>query len=166
MLTIRPEEAADRDAIRSVVAAAFPNDVEARLVDALRDNGRLLLSLVADRDGVVVGHVGISPVTLDGNAAGVGLAPLAVTPGCQRNGIGSALVQELVAQCRAGDRRFIVVLGEPAYYLRFGFTPAAERGLGNEYGAGAEFMVLELRRGGIPPAGGLIRYAPEFATVP
>jgi putative acetyltransferase len=161
--TVRPETLADVTAIRHVHVASFPTVDEARLVEALRANGRLSVSLVAVEAERIVGHVAFSPVTLSGGDGGVGLAPLAVWPTFQRRGIGAALVRDgLVSAERAGFR-FVVVLGEPAYYRRFGFEPASRWGLRDEYGGGAAFQVLELRAAALSAAAWLVRYAPEFA---
>jgi putative acetyltransferase len=164
--SIRPEGPADIAAIRRVLEAAFPTAAEARLVERLRDGGHLLISLVAEEDGAVVGHIAFSPVQVDGAApagGGVGLAPVAVLPGHQRQGLGGRLIREGLAACERAGYEFVVVLGEPAYYRRFGFDRAARRGLGNEYDAVEEFMVLELKGGAIPTSGGMVRYGPEFA---
>jgi putative acetyltransferase len=165
-VSIRPEALTDAAAIRRVLEAAFPTAAEARLVDLLRASGRLRISLVAERNGELVGHIGFSPVQVDGEAAGetgIGLAPLAVLPYDQRQGIGSRLIREGLEACARAGYGFVVVLGSPEYYPRFGFTRADRRGLGNEYGADEEFMVLELRGGRLPANGGLVRYGPEFA---
>lgn len=166
-MTIRPEEPRDLASVHAVNAACFPTEVEARLVDALRAAGNLTLSLVAERDGEVVGHVAFSPVTIDGapEPRGVGLAPLAVLEPHRRAGLGAALVREGLERCRSAGWAFAVVLGDPAYYGRFGFRPARELGLHDEYGGGDAFQALELIPG--VPAGrsGLVRYAPQFAIV-
>jgi putative acetyltransferase len=162
VVSIRAEAAGDRDAIHAVHAASFPSDAEARLVDALRDAGRLSLSLVASDQGDIVGHVAFSPVSLRGASAGVGLAPVAVLPAFRRRGIADGLIREGLAACRALGSRFVVVLGEPGYYRRFGFMPASGWGLEDEYGGGDAFQALELEPGALPPAGGLVRYAEEF----
>jgi putative acetyltransferase len=94
----------------------------------------------------------------------LGLAPLSVTPEHQRTGIGSQLVQAGLAAAFAAGIRFVVVLGHPGYYPRFGFRRAAELGLHNEYGADEAFMVLELRPGSLPSGGGVVRYGAEFAA--
>jgi putative acetyltransferase len=165
-LSIRPEGPADADAIRRVLEAAFPTPAQARLVELLRAAGHLLISLVAEEDGIIVGHIAFSPVRVDGAAAegaGVGLAPLAVLPDHQCRGIGSRLIRDGLEACERAGYGFVVVLGEPALYRRFGFDRADRRELGNEYWADEEFMALELREGVIPEAGGIIRFGPEFA---
>ncbi len=164
-LEFRLEETSDQRAIYQVHQTAFPTEAEARLVDALREAGRLTVSLVAAVEGEIVGHVAFSPVTVDGvECGGLGLAPVAVRPEWQRRGIGARLIESGIAVCRACGHRFVVVLGEPAYYARFGFTRADVVGLANEYGAGPEFMVLNLGNEGPLPTG-LVRYAPEFSVV-
>lgn len=164
MYFCRPEHSADIAAIRGILERAFPTPAEARLVDALRAAGRLALSIVASDGKSLVGHVAFSPVRV-GDATGLGLAPMAVLPPHQGKGVGALLVREGIASCVQRDCGFLVVLGEPEYYGRFGFGRASERGLDNEYGADAAFMVLELRAGALPADGGLVRYAPEFALV-
>jgi putative acetyltransferase len=166
VITIRPERPGDEAAIRAVHGAAFPSDDEARLVDRLRASAQARVSLVAEVAGAVVGHILFSPVSLvapPASGQGLGLAPLAVLPGHQRRGVGSALVREGLAACRQQGHPFVVVLGHPGYYPRFGFRRASALGLGNEYGADEAFMVLELQPGAVPEGGGLVRYGPEFA---
>jgi len=161
----RPDDAA---AIRDVLLAAFPTDVEACLVEALRAAKRLLVSLVAEDAGRVVGHIAFSPVrvnTFPANTGGVGLAPLAVIPDYQQRGIGGQLVRDGLAACARAGYDFAVVLGEPGYYSKFGFARASQYGLGNEYGVDDEFMVLALCAGGIPTTQGVVCYAPEFLLV-
>ncbi|MCI0380318.1 MAG: N-acetyltransferase [Gemmataceae bacterium] len=162
---IRPERESDQAAIHAVHASAFPTPVEARLVDALRGASRLTVSLVAEVDGLVVGHVALSPVTIAGAADGLGLAPVAVLPVHQRCGIGGLLVKESLAAAAQLGAGLVVVLGAREYYGRFGFQPAADWGLMDEYGGGSAFQVIELRAGAIPRGAGLVRYAPEFAIV-
>ena len=161
-MIVRPEAPADRNAVRAVHAASFPTLDEARLEDALREHGRLLVSLVAETDGRVVGHAAFSPVELAGATGGAGLGPVAVLPAFRRRGIAERLVREGLDACRRLGLRFAVVLGDPAYYARFGFEPAGRRGLSCAFGGGDAFQVLELAAGAIPSAGGLVSYAPEF----
>jgi putative acetyltransferase len=144
--------------VHAVHASAFPSDVEARLVDALRRNNHATISLVATVAGEVVAHVLFSPVS---PGRGLGLAPLAVRPEFQKQGIGSALVRAGLA---AAAHDYVVVLGDPAYYGRFGFRRARDFDLDNQYGAGDEFMALELRPGALAGVRGLVQYSPEFAV--
>lgn len=157
---VRAEQPGDTAGVHAVHAAAFPTGAEARLVDALRSAGRLTLSLVACAEGDVVGHIAFSPLDREG---GLGLAPLAVLPAWQGRGVGDALARAGLAAARAAGAGFVVVLGSPAYYGRFGFLPAAAHGLRDEYGGGDAFQVLELLPGALPAGAGLVRYAQEFA---
>lgn len=163
MFQIRPEAPRDHAAIHAVHLAAFPTDAEARLVDLLRDADRLFISLVAIVGNGIVGHAAFSPVMVDSMVGGLGLAPVGVLPAFQRRGIGSHLIELGLAQARALRVPFVVLLGAPAYYARFGFGPASAFGLRDEYGGGSAFQAIELIGGGIPKDGGLVRYAPEFA---
>jgi len=163
MMEIRAEAPGDIAAIHALVAACFPTDAEARLIDALRAAGRLSLSLLAVEDGQVIGHIGFSPMT--GLAGGLGLAPLAVQANYRRRGIGAQLARAGLAACADFGARFVVVLGDPAYYGRFGFAPASQWGLSGEYGGGDAFQALELIPGTIRHGVLLIRYAPEFAAL-
>jgi putative acetyltransferase len=124
----------------------------------LRKGGQGTLSLVATIDDEVVGHVLFSPVT-PGN--GLGLAPVAVMPAHQRRGIAAVLIGEGLKRCSG----YVVVLGDPAYYQRFGFRRARDFGLENEYGADEEFMVLEVQAGALRGIRGLVRYRKEFSVL-
>jgi putative acetyltransferase len=164
---VRKETPADIAAIHAVNVAAFPTPAEAELVNRLRANGRLAVSLVADVDDKVVGHIAFSPVTIDGSAAGpgAGLGPVAVLQSHQHSGIGGALIREGIHECRRAGFVYVVVLGDPNYYRVFGFHPAANKGLGNEYGAHDEFRVLELKPWSLEGCQGIVRYGPEFAEL-
>lgn len=124
---IRDERAGDVEAIGAVTAAAFAdcphgNHTEPFIVAALRRAGALAVSLVAEEDGRVVGHVAFSPVTIDGEECGwYGLGPVSVLPGHQRRGIGSALIREGLERLKAAGGKGCVLVGEPGYYRRFGF---------------------------------------------
>lgn len=160
---IRDERAGDEAAIREVLTAAFPSEQVARLVDDLRRGGRLALSLVAAVEERIVGHVGFSPVTIEGAPGGLGLAPVAVAPDFQGRGTGAALIRAGLAACGQRGAGFVVVLGEPAFYRRFGFKPAGRWKLTDAYGGGEAFQAIELRPGAIPTREALVRYAPEFS---
>lgn len=161
-VTIRPETPADADGVRDLHVRCFPSDAEAHLVERLRAAGRLSLSLVAEVAGAVVGHVAFSPATTASGATGAGMAPLAVDPAHRRRGIAAELVREGLRRCEAVGVGWVVVLGEPAYYERFGFRNASDCGLEDEYGGGPAFQIVELKAGTLPAGGGLVRYAPEF----
>jgi putative acetyltransferase len=165
-VTIRPETASDVTAIHALVAAAFTHEpAVADLVDELRSNGNLALSLLAEVDGAVVGHVGFSPVTFDPlqlHLRALQLSPLAVLPSHQRRGIGSALVREGLAQCRARAIDAVFLLGHPEYYPRFGFQPG--RNLGAHYQDDRDaFMAIELRAGALDSLNARIVLSKEFA---
>jgi putative acetyltransferase len=164
---IRDESAADHDNIAAVVEAAFGQPQEAALVAALRAQDALSVSLVAERDKALVGHIAFSPITVEGNPHSLrclGLAPLAVAPRQQGRGIGGRLVQAGLAAAAGWD--LVFVLGDPAYYERFGFMVAERHGLKCEHDALAEaFRVLELRPGTLAAVNGTARYHAAFAEV-
>lgn len=163
-IVIRPETATDTEAVRNVNRAAFPTSLESNLVDALREAGDATISLVADVDGFVVGHIMFSPVTVDAHPIrGLGLAPVAVLPDVQNSGIGSYLIREGLNRARGLEASFVVVLGEPGYYGRFGFVKASGLGLDNEYGVDDPFMVMALQDDALHGITGLVRYSRIFA---
>lgn len=159
-ITVRPERAADVARIHAVHEACFPTDAEARLVVALRAGGELVVSLVAELHGVVVGHVAFSPVTVSEASSGRGLAPVAVLGEHRRRGVAAQLIREGIVRCRDEGCGYVVVLGDPAYYGRFGFVPARTVGLRDAYGGGDAFQVLALIDGAVPQ--GLVSYASAF----
>lgn len=168
-LVVRPEEPADIPAIRRVNELAFGQPAEADLVDALRHSGALTLSLVAEDGDGIVGHIAFSPVTIaaaDGVTDALGLAPMAVIPARQKTGIGARLITEALGRCEKMEYGLVVVLGEPAYYRRFGFVTSQPHGITWEHEAPAEvFMVRELRDGALAGISGTVRYRPEFHAV-
>lgn len=127
-MIIRPETPADVAAIRALTSAAFAgkpfsDGTEAAVIDALRVADALTISLVAEDAGEVVGHVAFSLVTIDDQPGNwFGLGPVSVVPGRQRQGIGSALIRDGLAELRALGAGGCVLLGDPAYYCRFGFA--------------------------------------------
>lgn len=165
MAVVRFEQKGDAPAVDAVLAGSFPSAGEAQLVHLLRAASRLPVSLVAEVGGAVVGHVAFSPVTAASGEVGAGLAPLAVAEPHRRQGIAAELVRAGLLACREAGFGWVVVLGEPAYYARFGFRTAPEFGLFDEYGGGLAFQVVELVPGAMPVGAGLVRYAPEFASL-
>lgn len=132
-LTIRPEDPSDADAIDALITSAFrdaphTSHTEQFIVRGLRKARQLTISLVAEDDGTLVGHVAVSPVAVsDGTPGWYGLGPISVVPARQAQGIGSELMTKALAALQDLDAAGCVVLGEPAYYGRFGFR--AEPGL-------------------------------------
>jgi len=134
-------------------------------VDALRASGRLSISLVAVDHADVIGHVAFSPITLDGAPMGLGLAPVAVRLDHRQRGVAARLIREGIELCRDTATRLVVVLGDPRYYARFGFQPAAQLFLRDEYEGGDAFQAIELVQGSVRAEGGLVQYAPEFRNL-
>jgi putative acetyltransferase len=168
VIEIRREASEDAAAIRHLLEQAFPEPDEANLVELLREADKAPVSLVATYEGQVVGHIMFSPVRIDPAQPGsssIGLAPVAVLPEFQNRGIGSNLIREGLEECRKAGYDIVVVLGEPRFYARFGFSRASDHGLGNEYGADEHFMALELRDGALAKVSGTVRYQPEFNEV-
>ena len=167
-LRIRPERPDDQTAVRLVNERAFGGCEEADIVEGLRRAQAAVVSLVAEMGTDLLGHILFSPVVVEQSNGKrlVGLAPMAVAPGHQRRGIGSRLVKEGLAQCRAAGVDGVVVLGHAEYYPRFGFVPAQRFGLRCEYDVPADvFMALELIHGALRGVSGLVRYHPAFAAV-
>lgn len=166
-MQIRPEQPADADAIRALTAEAFAtaphsSGTEAAIVDGLRTARALTLSLVAvegeEKPSEILGHIALSPVTIDGAEHGwFGLGPVSVRPGRQRGGIGSALIREGLRRLRESGANGCVLLGDPAYYGRFGF--AADPALVLE-GVPPEYF-MRLAFGAEAPAG-TVRYHAAF----
>jgi putative acetyltransferase len=168
MYTIRAEREEDRAAVRAVNLSAFETPSEANLVDALREHARPVVSLVAEDNGAVVGHILFSPVSLSGHPGleMMGLAPMAVASAHQRQGIGSALVRAGLERCRQLGVGAVVVLGHPEYYPRFGFSPSTRFGLVSEYEVPEEvFMVTELRPAALDGKTGTVKYHAAFGSL-
>ena len=162
-MQIREATAHDLKAVRYVHSAAFPTPLEADLVERIVDDGDAVISLAAEVDGDVVGHILFSRmgVQADGQPIdALGLAPVAVLPERQGQGIGSKLIQQGITAARKGGAQMIFVLGEPDYYGRFGFSAAAAESFASPY-AGECFQALVL--GGAPvPDTGTAEYAAAF----
>ena len=166
MITVRTERLEDRGATAAVLTSAFSQDLEARLVEALRHSTGFVeeLSLVAEVDGRIVGYCLFTPAGI-GECAdrALALAPLAVLPEFQGRGVGSELVRHGLAAGRARGFGAVIVVGHPEYYPRFGFAPARHLGLTPPFPAPDEvFMALELFPGALHGCGGVVRYPPVF----
>jgi putative acetyltransferase len=165
-MTIRLERPPDAPAIRQVIELAFGQPAEADLVERLRQACADAVSLVAVDDGIV-GHILFTPVTVEGGGrrvVGMGLAPMAVHPDWQRRGIGSQLVRSGMDIMRDRGYPFVVVVGHPEYYPRFGFERASTLGLASQWEGmpDASFMVLILDRAAMTGISGVARYRKEF----
>lgn len=160
-LVVRDERLGDHAAVRELHRLAFGGDVEAGLVDALRHSDDAVISLVAERpehlNGRLSGHILFS--RLEAPMRALALAPLAVLPEAQRQGIGSTLVRQGLARAKQEGWQAVFVLGEPAYYRRFGFSQDAARPYACPYN-GDYFMMVRLGTDILPPAGTLIYAAP------
>ncbi len=168
-VTVRREVQGDHAAVHRINRLAFDREAEAELVDTLRIAASPFVSLVAVMGEEVIGHIFFSPVTLEppvGKARGMGLAPMAVHPDYQRRGVGSMLVRDGLAACEKLGFGFVVVLGHPEYYPRFGFVPASSKGLLCEYDAPDEaFMVIEFRSGLFGNTRSVVKYHAAFGKV-
>jgi putative acetyltransferase len=168
-MNIRPECPEDIAGVWAVERAAFGRDAEADLADRLRAHGKVRLSMLAEEDGVVLGHVLYSGVRLEGEHGvwhALGLGPLAVDPARQRQGIGAALVRASLERLREQGEPLVCVEGDPRYYTRFGFSDAAPAGITCEFNPPPGcFMLLELAVGSLGGRRGVVHYADEFQAV-
>jgi putative acetyltransferase len=169
MITIRPEALQDASAVRRVNEVAFGQQLEADLAERLQQNCAGSLSLVA-ADEKVVGHILFTPVTVESEIrpmSGMGLAPMAVLPERQSQGVGSRLVRHGISLLRARGVPFVVVVGHPEYYPRFGFEPASAHGLRSQWDGVPDeaFMVLILDDKAMAGVAGVARYRPEFDAI-
>jgi putative acetyltransferase len=169
MLAIRPEQPKDYPTVFEIHHRAFGRLEEAELVEKLRSVADPQISLVAELDGQVVGHIFFSPVTIEGENSSfvaLGLAPMAVWPGLQNRGIGSQLVRVGLETARKSGHTAVVVLGHRDYYPRFGFEVASRKGLRCEFPAPDEaFLVVELEPEALHGRSGLVKYLPAFSSV-
>jgi putative acetyltransferase len=161
---IRTEAKTDWSMIRQVNESAFGAAEEADLVAALREEGTVLLSLVGEVNGRIVGHVLFSRMSIEtpnGSVAAVALAPMAVVPEYQRQGIGGKLIRYGLDRLRAAGERIVIVVGHPSYYPRFGFSAALARSLLTPFPPEA-IMALELSPGALDQVEGHVRYSRAF----
>lgn len=171
MLSLKSETNDELASIREVVTMAFARTSEAELVEAIRNSPNFIpeLSLVASENGEVLGHILFSAIVIasqEQTVPALALAPLAVKPSHQRQGIGSQLVQVGLRQCQDLEHSIVVVLGDPGYYKRFGFQTASSFGIDAPFPVPDEvFMVLELKHGALIGVSGTVRYPAYFDAV-
>lgn len=170
MINVRPEQPEDHEAVYTINASAFGRPAEAELVEALRTGPEPKISLVAEVDGSVVGHIFFSPVSFEIPSGErytlLGLAPMAVLPEYQDQGVGSALVRRGLQACLEAGHPVVIVLGHPDYYPRFGFRPASTWGVRCAYDVPEEvFMLVELEPGALAGRWGVVRYPSVFDGV-
>lgn len=167
-MTIRTEQPGDFASIRAVIEAAFERPVEADLVEALRqwpgyDPALFFVAVSEDR---VVGHIAFSPIVIEWRTQvwpSVALAPVCVAPAYQNRGVGSGLVLHGLQQCKVQGHGAVIVVGEPAYYSRFGFQPASQFGIRAPFEVPDEaFMAIELRSDALHGISGTVRYPAPF----
>jgi putative acetyltransferase len=165
-MILHAEKAEDQIEVRHINTQAFDTDVEANLIDGLRKSGIPLISLVAEENGELVGHILFSPVTFEGHSCNIsmaGLGPMAVAPAFHKRSIGSMLVEEGLKYCKTAGYAAVCVLGHPDYYPRFGFVPSVNYGIKSEFDVPAEvFMVKELTEGALLDCNGIAKYHDLF----
>ncbi len=167
-MIVRTEEETDHPLVYQLNARVFESDGEAKLVEKLRGSPDTLLSLVAEKNERIVGHVMFSRVSLIGHAdlKIVGLAPLAVAPEVQNTGIGTELVNQGISMCREAGVDVIVVVGHSHYFPDFGFKPGVSFGIDCEYDVPKDvFMLNELKEGSLADKKGVVFYHPAFAAL-
>ena len=170
-LVIRTETAGDIHAVRKLNKKAFKGNSESKLVDAIREADYFIpgLSIVAEKGGIIVGHILFSPIKIKEEGVttpALALAPMAVLPEYQNQGVGSALIKYGLKECGKLGHKIIVVVGHDEYYPRFGFVRAMSKGLKLPFEAPDEvFMVLELAPGALNGVKGTVEYPREFHTV-
>ncbi len=165
---VREEQPDDIPAIREVNNLAFGQSQEASIIDALRENCPEIMSLVAIYHNKIIGHILFSPAeikTEDRSITGMGLAPMCVLPEYQRRGVGSTLVRTGVFSLRARSCPFMIVLGYPQFYTRFGFEQAGTHHIQSEWDVPDEaFMIMIFDEVALRGVQGTARYRPEFAA--
>ncbi len=168
MSIVRKETPADTSRIHHLNAIAFGQADEAQIVDNLRKSDALSVSLVAEENKQIIGHIAFSPVCIERQPEKInilGLGPMAVLPAYQNKGIGAQLIEQGLALCKEANCDLVVVLGHPNYYPRFGFVPTQPFGILCEYDVPADvFMLQELKKGVVSKLTGTIKYHAAFAN--
>jgi putative acetyltransferase len=166
---IKPETEADIPAIYEVNKLAFGQEDEAKLVDALRESDAFVrgLSLIATMGGEVVGHILFTKIKIRGNRGSqhdsLALAPMAVLPAFQKQGIGSQLISHGLVKAKELGYKSVIVLGHEHYYPKFGFVPAIKWNIKAPIEVPSNiFMGIELVRGGLKKINGTVEYSKEF----
>lgn len=166
---IRAESPADFERIRAIYTQAFPDGREASVVDQLRRSGRGYAGFVAEVAGEIAGHVVLTQVDLatrrGGDARGIGMAPLAVAPKFRRHGVGGALVRHAIEEAKRRREDFVVVLGDPEYYVRFGFRKGAPTLRWRSESYDPYFMVYPIREEIIAELEAMVTYHPAIETL-
>ena len=161
-MLIRDETNADRQGVFEVQGAAFPTSGEAKLVDQLRADGDLVISVVAVHAGDILGHAAFSRMRAPFPALGLG--PVGILPAHQRCGLGAALIRAGLERAKQRGWEGVFVLGDPSYYERFGFTPALASGFSCRY-AGPHFMALPVNGDALPRPHGNVAYPAAFDSL-
>ena len=167
MIEIREERKKDYGAIKEVNDKAFKQPQEGNIINKIRKSDTEILSLVAVLDNKIVGHIFFSSVEIEGHdeiKRGMGLAPMAVLPKYQRQGIGSMLIKESIRKLKEKSVPFIIVLGHENYYPKFGFEIASKYGLKCQWEGvpDAAFMVMILDKNKMKNVNGIAKYREEF----
>ena len=161
-MIVRPETPSLYPQIRALLCAAFPTSAEADLVERLRADGDVAVALAALDADIVVGHIVLSLMVAPMRALGLG--PVAVAPARQGHGVGRRLIEAALAGAREEGWNAVFVLGDPAYYTRFGFRAELAAGFDTPY-AGPYFMALGLQNSPIAPLTGRVEYARAFQSL-
>jgi putative acetyltransferase len=168
-IAVRQEGPEGSAAVVTINDRAFGGTDESGLVEAIKQSGRPVISLIACSDDTPVGHIFFSPILIQSTGPSIdtlALAPMAVLPAFQRRGIGTLLVKAGLNECARQGCQVVVVVGHPTFYSRFGFGPASGMGLRSVYSsAGDAFMALELSRGVLAGRTGFVEYPVEFANL-
>jgi len=167
LILIRKDTPNDYEAIREVHCRAFGSDTEAQLVDQLRRDGCVVVSVVAVVDDCIEGHILFSDLPIEteqGVIHAAALAPLAVMPEYQNQGIGAKLMWSGLEGCKEAGRTVVVVVGHPKYYRRFGFSADLAKSLKAPF-SGEAFMAIELVPGALKGVSGTAKYPAAFDTL-